>query len=186
MVSIQLRIEVLPFQLHVILSISTVQLMHHMSNLLLRCHYQHFLSLLNTHVELPIQFLRHSDRVSCFWLHHIDIRIPNVYASDDSFRHRSLHEHISNAEHDSVCFELANFQIPYNLTDIKVFLLLLSPYWCQSNRLRISFHITRHENVSTLHDFTLSWNYWIKFTVVPSVPKGTNTFSWAITSFQLS
>ena len=136
--------------------------MHHWYNPLLSHHSQHFLQLFYPNVELPLHLLRCNEKVSCIWLHRIGLHAPNIYSSDELFRHRSLHEHIYNATHDSISFKLTNFWSPCNLTGLTTFLLLLSLYQIQSNQMSIPLYITRHDNESTLRDISLGWNSWIK------------------------
>ena len=130
--------------------------MYRMYNLLLCCHYQHVICLLDQYL------LRNYDEVYGIWLHLFDLQVPKVYASDVLLCNYLIHEHISNAPHDSISFKLTKFWVPCNITYFMNFFLLLSPYCSQSNWPRIALRFTRHDSVSTFYNLTLCRNSWIK------------------------
>ena len=135
-----------------------VQWIYLMSNPLMCCHSQRVLLLLDTNVEFMEHLLRRNDRVSGISLHCLDIHVPNFYDSDELFCHRSLHKHISYSAHGSVGFDLANIWSPRNIKYFTYYLLLLSLYRRQYNRLRIPLCFTYHDNVSALFNITLCCN----------------------------
>ena len=136
--------------------------MYFMYNPLLYFHYQYLIWLLDPNVEFMGYFLSRNGQLYGICIHHLDLYVPNVYDIEDSLYHCSLHKHISNAAHYSVSFNLVNFWSLCNITYFMAFLLLLSPYQRQSNRLRIPFRFTHHDNVSTFCDTTLGRKYLIK------------------------